>query len=164
MKGFTKDGKFRPTEKRFKPSLKKDDVKSFEDVHAEHMINQANAQKILLRHKENLEPDLQQCTLCDQEFDKNDSLYDVRVSRHIQGMHSKDRVIYSERTGSPSTPMGNHTYGDAKFVPVKEKRNKSSLSSKDIRKCPDCNRDMKYSYGFYHHKSDVDLNKCKAGK
>ena len=124
MKGFKKDGKFRPTEKRNKSGITK---KSFEDVHAEHMINQANAQKILLRHKENLKSDMQECTLCDQQFDKNDPLFDIRISRHVLGMHSKNRTIYSERTGSPSTPMGNHTYGDAKFVPEKEKRNKESI-------------------------------------
>jgi len=124
LKGFKKDGKFRPTEKRNKSGITK---KSFEDVHAEHMINQANAQKILLRHKENLKSDMQECTLCDQQFDKNDPLFDIRISRHVLGMHSKNRTIYSERTGSPSTPMGNHTYGDAKFVPVKEKRNDESI-------------------------------------
>ncbi len=130
------------------------------------MVNQANAQKILLRHKENLEPNLQQCTLCDQEFDKNDSLYDIRVSRHIQGMHSKDRTIFSERTGSPSKPMGNHTYGDAKFVPVSEKRKDESIDVQYCsgkHKCEICNKTFKCEGENTSHSGGTGSGKCHGG-
>lgn len=131
MKGFKKDGKFRPTQKRYKPSLRKEDVKSFEDSHADNLARQLESRRMLLLHKETL--DMHECTLCDQQFDSNDPLFDIRVGRHVLGMHSKNRTIYSERTGSPSTPMGNHTYGDAKFVPEKEKRSKKSFpEEKDV--------------------------------
>ena len=55
------------------------------------------------------------CSLCSQEFDENDKDIDVRKSRHALGMHSKNRVIYSERDGSPSKPMGNHVYGNVRW-------------------------------------------------
>ena len=51
------------------------------------------------------------CSLCDQEFDTSDPLIEVRKHRHVQGMHTA-HIIYSERDGSPSKPMGNHTYGE----------------------------------------------------
>lgn len=58
------------------------------------------------------------CSLCPQEFDDVDPLFKVQTERHEIGMHSKDRVIYSERTGSPSAPMGNHIYGKVEWIPL----------------------------------------------
>ena len=52
------------------------------------------------------------CSLCDQEFDTSDPLIEVRKQRHVLGMHSTNRVIYSERDGSASKPLGNHIYGE----------------------------------------------------
>lgn len=52
------------------------------------------------------------CSLCNQEFDTSDPLIEVRKQRHTLGMHSTNRVIYSERDGSASKPLGNHTYGE----------------------------------------------------
>lgn len=56
------------------------------------------------------------CSLCDQCFDENDPLIETRKSRHELGMHSKNRVIYSERDKSPSKPMGNHRYGIVDWI------------------------------------------------
>lgn len=58
------------------------------------------------------------CSLCDQTFDENDDLIETRKSRHETGMHSKDRVIHSERDGSSSKPMGNHNYGSVTWEKV----------------------------------------------
>jgi hypothetical protein len=49
------------------------------------------------------------------EFDVSDPLINVRKQRHVLGMHSTSRVIFSERDGSPSKPMGNHIYGEVKW-------------------------------------------------
>jgi hypothetical protein len=51
------------------------------------------------------------CSLCNQTFDETDPLIEIMKSRHELGMHSRNRTIFSERDGSPSKPMGNHTYG-----------------------------------------------------
>jgi len=50
------------------------------------------------------------CSLCDQTFNDNDPLIDIRKSRHELGRHTK-HVVYSERDGTKSKPMGNFTYG-----------------------------------------------------
>ena len=61
------------------------------------------------------------CSLCDQTFDENDELIETRKSRHETGMHSKDRVIHSERDGSSSKPMGNHNYGSVTWEKIGER-------------------------------------------
>lgn len=55
------------------------------------------------------------CSLCGTEFDISDPLINIRKQRHALGMHSTNRVIYSERDGSPSKPLGNHIYGEVKW-------------------------------------------------
>lgn len=60
------------------------------------------------------------CSLCSQEFNKNDPDIEIRKSRHELGMHSLDRIIYSERDGSASKPMGNHIYGNVMWLDIKE--------------------------------------------
>ncbi len=59
------------------------------------------------------------CSLCNQSFDEGDPLIETMKSRHELGMHSTNRVIYSERDGSPSKPMGNHNYGYVQWIHVK---------------------------------------------
>lgn len=130
MKGFKKDGKFRPTETRRKSSISKKDI-DFEDSHADNMSRQLESRKLLLAHKETLESDMHECTLCDYQFDKNDPDYEHRIKAHKLGMHSMNRTIYSERDGSPSKPMGNHIYGDSEFVPVSEKRKDETIDIPD---------------------------------
>ncbi len=57
------------------------------------------------------------CSLCPQEFDDDDlESLGNRCDRHTLGMHSMNRTIYSERTGSPSKPMGNHIYGKVEWI------------------------------------------------
>jgi hypothetical protein len=58
------------------------------------------------------------CSLCDQSFDEGDPLIEIMKERHTLGMHSTNRVIYSERDGSPSKPMGNHIYGHVEWVKI----------------------------------------------
>ena len=58
------------------------------------------------------------CSLCPQTFDENDEYIELRKSRHELGMHSHNRVIINERDGSPSKPMGNHTYGEVTWKQV----------------------------------------------
>lgn len=59
------------------------------------------------------------CSLCPQTFEEDDpKIFNIQKERHELGMHSTGRVIYSERTGSPSKPMGNHIYGKVKWISV----------------------------------------------
>ena len=58
------------------------------------------------------------CSLCNQSFDETDPLIKTMKERHELGMHSKNRVIYSERDGSASKPMGNHNYGIVEWITV----------------------------------------------
>ena len=60
------------------------------------------------------------CSLCNQTFDEEDEDIEYRKQRHELGMHSRDRTIYSERDGSPSKPMGNHTYGTVAWTRIKQ--------------------------------------------
>ena len=55
------------------------------------------------------------CNLCEQTFDKDDPLLEIRKERHELGRHTKHTVI-SERTGSKSAPMGNFTYGKVVWI------------------------------------------------
>lgn len=58
-----------------------------------------------------------QCNLCEQYFDANDPLIDVRKKRHELGRHTL-HTVYSERDGSKSKPMGNFTYGKVKWEKI----------------------------------------------
>ena len=57
------------------------------------------------------------CSLCSQLLNEVDPLIEIMKERHALGMHSTNRVIFSERDGTPSKPMGNHIYG---HVEIKE--------------------------------------------
>ncbi len=65
--------------------------------------------------------DIHKCTKCLQEFDKEDPLFDIRVSRHIQGRHThhyvKGQRPYQGNLMSKSM-MGGMVIGNAEFVRV----------------------------------------------
>lgn len=55
------------------------------------------------------------CSRCEQVFDDEDSLFEVRKSRHELGRHTR-HVVYSERDGSKSKPLGNFDYGKVEWT------------------------------------------------
>jgi len=55
------------------------------------------------------------CNLCDQTFDNDDPLIDIRKSRHEMGRHNI-HIVYSERDGTKSKPMGNFIYGKVVWI------------------------------------------------
>ena len=57
------------------------------------------------------------CSLCVQTFDNNDPLIDIIKSRHELGRHTK-HIVYSERDGTKSKPMGNFVYGKVVWIKI----------------------------------------------
>jgi len=55
------------------------------------------------------------CNLCEQTFELMFLVDWSRVFRHELGRHTK-HIVYSERDGTKSKPMGNFTYGNVEWT------------------------------------------------